>query len=308
MEKRKFDSQFDRLADFRFPMKKEIMPGIQHLLKAQKFPANDRLRFGESAVVSYDGYKVPVTVLCPENSVKDAPCLIYFHGGGFVFPADETQYKNAERYAIGAGCRIVFPDYRLCPEYAYPAAHEDCFAVYKWVIDNAEMLGIDRNRVAVGGDSAGGNLAAGVLLMARDRGVELPCFQMLIYPVTDRRMNTESAKTITDAPVWDSRHSEILWQWYTPELKQGEFCYASPNEAESLNGMPDTYIEVADFDSLRDEGIEYAKRLSAAGVNVQFCFNKGTVHGFEYAGDTPIVMESIKRRCEVLKEALHNKA
>ena len=301
MEERKFDSQFDSIAHLRFPMNKDLMPSVQKVLRLQKFPENEHLQFGTMQVRSYDGYKVPVTVLCPEGSDKDAPCLVYFHGGGFMLPGDEVNFKLVETYAVEADCRVVYPDYRLCPEYKYPAAHEDCYAVYKFVVDNAATLGMDSSRIMVGGDSAGGNLAAAVCQMARDRGIALPCFQMLMYPVTDRRMNTESARLITDAPVWDRRHSEVLWQWYTDNVPAGEFCYASPAEAESLQGLPDTYIEIADYDSLRDEGMEYARRLKESGVNVEYYFNKGTVHGFEYAGDVPIVRECVERRCRTLK-------
>lgn len=308
MEEKKYDSQFEKLAHTRFPMVRELMSGIQEVLRMQTFPANERLRFGYAKVRSFDGYQIPVTVLCPEGSVKDAECLIYYHGGGFVLPSDISVYRAVEKYAIEVGCRVVFPDYRLAPEYIYPTQHEDSYTVYKWVYDNAATLGIDPAKIAVGGESAGGNLAAAVCQMARDRGVQVPCFQMLLYPVTDRRMITESSQRIVDAPVWDRKHSEIMWQWLTPHVAPGEFCYASPMEAESLEGLPDAYVETCDYDSLHDEGEAYARALKEAGSKVEYHFIEGTVHGFEMAGDTPIVIESIKRRCQALKAAFEGTA
>lgn len=136
--------------------------------------------------------------------------------------------------------------------------------------------------------------------MARDRSLEMPCYMMLIYPVTDRRMRTRSAREITSAPIWDRKHSEIMWRWYTPDINYDHIEYTSPAEALSFAGMSETYIEVADFDSLRDEGTELAERLKEAGVDVEYHLDRGTVHGFETVWDCQITQDVIKQRCEKL--------
>ena len=184
------------------------------------------------------------------------------------------------------------------------AAAEDCFAVYRWLLRSAGDLRIDPERIAVGGDSAGGDLAAAVTLMARDRGEKLPCFQMLIYPVTDRRMLTESTKRFPDTPVWGARDSVKMWAYYLPALPAEHIEYASPMEAPSVAGLPPAYLEVAEYDSLRDECLAYGRRLEAAGVPVEYHETHGTPHGFEFITNAPITRAAVAKRIEVLKRVL----
>jgi acetyl esterase/lipase len=169
--------------------------------------------------------------------------------------------------------------------------------------EHAQSLGIDPNRIAVGGDSAGGNLAAVTALMARDRKAVQPMFQLLIYPVTDRRMATESSKAYRDAPVWNAALSEKMWAYYLPVLPAEHIEYASPMEAPDLTGLPDAYLEVAEFDSLRDEGLNYAAALEAAGVKVTRHETRGTPHGFEFVMSAPLTLRTVLHRAEILKAA-----
>ena len=297
-----YDEQFRILSHFSIPVNRSAVPAMQLAMYSFKPKSDKEYEVEKRQIKSYDGAEIPVYVMGPRGLADDAPCLVFFHGGGFILPASKHHYKTVREYAMEAGCKVVFPDYRLAPKNVFPTAHEDCYAVYKWTIEHAKELGIDPGRIAIGGDSAGGNLTAGVTLMARDRGLAMPLFQMMIYPATDRRMNTESVREITKAPVWDSTHSKVMWGWYAPDADREDIYYASPMEAPSLEGLPGAYIETADYDSLRDEGRNYADALKEAGCDVEYHLARGTVHGFEMVGSrSEIVRESIARRCDYLR-------
>lgn len=251
-----------------------------------------------------DGNRIPARIIRPKGLKGALPCLNYIHGGGFYFCAAPYHYTLAKQYAVGLGCVVVFPDYRLAPKHPYPAAAEDCFSVYQWILNHAKELEIDSDRVMIGGDSAGGNLAAAVTLMARDRGIKMPIYQMLVYPVTDRRMKSERSLRFRDTPVWNTAASEKMWKFYLPVLPKEHIEYASPLEAPSLKGLPPAYLEVAEFDSLRDEGLAYGKRLEEAGIQVTYYETKGTPHGFEFVFNAPITQAAIKHRMDVLRKVI----
>ena len=245
----------------------------------------------------------PAVIIKPPGVRSTAPCLIYFHGGAFVLKAASHHYSLAERFAIKTPCVVILPDYRLAPRYPFPIPAEDCFCAYKWTIANAEALGIDPERIAVGGDSAGGALAAAVCLMARDRNTPLPCFQMLIYPVTDRRMGSASMRLFVNTPMWNARLNKKMWKCYLPAPDERNICYASPMEAHSLIGLPGTYLETAELDALRDEGIAYAEALRDAGVFVRLVQVNGAFHGFDLMKNSLLVKECINLRVTALIEA-----
>jgi acetyl esterase/lipase len=231
-----------------------------------------------------------------------APCLVYYHGGGFFFGGAGYHYKLAKRYALEADCKVVFAQYRLAPKHPHPTPAEDCYAVLRWTYENAEGLGVDRGRIAVGGDSAGGALAAAVCHMARDRHTDMPCFQLLVYPVTDRRMQTESCRVFTDTPMWHSRLSAKMWQGYVQEEDPPNLAYASPMEAARFDGLPPAYVETAEFDSLRDEGEAYAEALRGAGVSVVLNATKGTMHGFDIVENAPTAQAAAEARIAYMRE------
>lgn len=253
-------------------------------------------------IVSYDGNLISVRVFSPSSKEDQMPCLVYFHGGGFLIPAAPYHWKLANLYALKTPCKVVFVDYRLAPQYPFPTGLMDCYSALQWVDKNAVLLGIDRNRIAIGGDSAGGNLAAAVALMARDRGGVSPCFQMLIYPVTDRRMQTASMQEFSNTPMWNSTLNRRMWELYLPTAPEPP-DYASPMEAPSLEGLPPAYLETAEVDCLRDEGIAYAEALQQAGVPVTLHQTKGTLHGFDMMLHSPIVKVCIEERVKALRNA-----
>jgi acetyl esterase/lipase len=256
-------------------------------------------------IKGYKSGKVRLHVISPAQCDAALPALVYFHGGAFALQAAPFHKKLLAEYASGTPCKVVFVDYRLLPKATFPTGLEDCFFAYKWVVKNAERLGVNPNRIAVGGDSAGGALSIGVCRLARKRKLPPPCFQMLIYPVTDARQNTQSMITYTDTPLWNSKANAKMWRMYLKDVPPGKRIDASPAAAVSLTGQPPTYIEVAEYDCLRDEGIAFAKVLRKNGIPTVLYKTRGTIHGFEIAWKNKVVRESVIRRINLLKNFLN---
>lgn len=304
MAKYNLDPQYKILTHFKLPLWKWPAVPLQAGMRLWPVLSDDKVQVTTERIPGPDGNKIKVYVMRPRGLNGSVPCFFYIHGGGFYFPSAPYHYSFAKEYAWRAGCVVVYPDYRLAPKHPYPAAAEDCWAAYRWTVENAAKLGIDTSRIAVGGDSAGGDLAAVMTLMARDRNAAAkPMFQLLIYPVTDRRMGTASAKAYRDVPVWNAALSEKMWAYYLPELPTEHIEYASPMEAKSFEGLPEAYVEVAEFDSLRDEGKAYADALEQAGVKVTRYETHGTPHGFEFISGAPMTKATVRHRAEILKEA-----
>ena len=255
----------------------------------------------KESVKSYDGADVEVLFFEPRTLEGPSPCLVYYHGGGFVFPASAAHYRVIKQCALEAECKVVFVQYRLAPENPHPTPSEDCYASLRWTFENAQKLNIDRNAIAVGGDSAGGALAAAVCQMSRDRGTDMPVFQLLIYPVTDRRMQTESCRQFTDTPMWNAKLNARMWRDYLQDDSVSPIAYASPMEAESFENLPDAYVETAEFDCLRDEGIAYAEALRKAGAAVELNETKGTMHGFDIVRHAPTTKKAVSKRIAYIR-------
>ena len=234
---------------------------------------------------------------------KLSPCLLFFHGGGFVYNAAPHHFALARRLAKALGWKVLLLDYRLAPRYKYPTAPEDCFAAYSWLLENGASLGIDPKRIAVCGDSAGGNLAAVLCLMARERNVQMPMAQMLLYPVTDQRMITESVKTYTDTPMCNSRDMEKYMTMYLKQDAPEKLAYLSVAERQDLEGLPPAYLETAEFDCLHDEGAAYGEALRRAGVEAESHEVKGAMHGYDIAQDSGLVKELMEQRTAFFKRA-----
>lgn len=260
----------------------------------------------KECIKSFDNDNLELLVFSPKSIKKQSPCLVYYHGGGFFFSGAWYHYRLAQQYAIATSCKVVFVQYRLAPKYPYPTPVEDCYSALNWVYENASKLNIDKRKIAVGGDSAGGSLAGAVCQMARDRKTNLPLFQLLIYPVTDRRMQTESYKKYTNTPMWNSKLSAKMWQGYLPDEKIENISYASIIEAKSFGNLPPAYIETAEFDCLHDEAIDYAKALIASGVSVLLNETKGTMHGFDIAKKSKTTSEAINARVLFMKNMFFN--
>lgn len=226
-----------------------------------------------------DGGQLPVRIYVPHGSGPFGMCL-YFHGGGWVLNNMDTHDELVRRLAATSGCVFVNVDYRLAPEHKFPAAVNDAYAALSWAHDNASSIGGDPRRIAVSGDSAGGNLAAVLCLVTRDRQGPAISYQALIYPITDCDFERPSYRNNAEGYFLTRR--EMLWFWnqYVTSADQMRHPYASPLLAESLKGLPPALILVAEYDPLCDEGEAYATALQAAGVDVEVLRYDGMIHAF----------------------------
>jgi acetyl esterase len=208
------------------------------------------------------------------------PVLVYFHGGGWVFGDIETHDNLCRSLANVADCTVVSVDYRLAPEHKFPAAVEDCWAAVKWVADNAASLSIDRNRIAVGGDSAGGNLAAVLCLVAAREGGPRLTYQVLFYPVADLSLSHDSFKRAGTGFNLTLAAMEWFRDLYLNGKHEIDDWRASPLRAQDLKDVPPAYVTTAGCDPLCDEGEAYAKLLERHGVSVKYRHFSGQMHGF----------------------------
>lgn len=250
----------------------------------------------------YQGKNFKTEIFEPLNAKEKLPCLIYVHGGAFSYKASPYHKKLACIYALKGKCRVYFPDYHLTPEYPYPAAYEDVLSLYKCILDNSEKFGIDKEKVGVAGDSAGASIAALICNNYKQEGLKRPCMQMLVYPLTDVKMQTDSMKQFSDTPVWNSKHNKRMWQYYCRNLNVGEIYVASPMDGSLPQIIPNTYIETAEYDCLHDEGILYGRRLEEAGANVEINETRGTIHGYDSALKSQIAIRNIKKRIRFLRK------
>jgi acetyl esterase/lipase len=248
---------------------------------------------------------IEVAVFRPVGQAADAPALYWIHGGGFVLGDVDGDLVIPAQVADELGAVVVSVEYRLAPEYPFPAPVEDCYAGLAWMAAHAGELGFDPGKLAVGGLSAGAGLAAAVALMARDRGGPALCFQLLDIPEVDDRLATPSMKQFTDTPLWNHPNAILSWEAYLGPDHDGETSpYAAPSRAADLSGLPPAYVVTCEFDPLRDEGIEYAQRLMQAGVATELHHYPGTFHGSSGAGaGTAIAARMVSDRLAALARA-----
>jgi acetyl esterase len=235
----------------------------------------------EDRHVATQGGDIPIRLYTPAAaSPGAAPALLFAHGGGWVICDMDTHDNLCRKLANAAGCKVVSVDYRMAPEHKFPAALEDIVSVYRWLVDRHAELGIDPRRIALGGDSAGGNLAAAATrLLCHDRG-PAPCFQLLVYPVTDLRMGTPSYRRLAEGYFLTAAGMAWFIGHYLASEGEKLDPRASPFLADDVAGLPPALILTAGYDVLSDEGRAYAERLRAAGVTVTHIDYPGMIHGF----------------------------
>ncbi|MCU1388776.1 MAG: Esterase [Ilumatobacteraceae bacterium] len=249
---------------------------------------------------------VTVRVYVPHTrAATPTPAVLYIHGGGFFMGTLDSEHAGPATMATTLGIVVVSVDYRLAPEHPYPAGLDDCFAALDWMHRSAEALQLDTTRIAVNGGSAGGGLAAAVALRARDLDGPPICFQYLGIPELDDRLDTPSMRRFVDTPMWSRPAAEKSWEWYLGDLHHGDVPYlAAPARATDLSGLPPAYVSVMEFDPLRDEGLDYACRMLAAGVSVELHCFPGTFHGSAMVQTAAVHRREAAERLAVWKKAL----
>ena len=268
-------------------------------------PTNDSIEEIERSIPGPDGAPdLRIRIYMPRDRTGSGPAFVNFHGGGFILGDLETEHPRCLTMAAECGAVSVTVDYRLAPENPFPASVEDCFATLQWVVDNAAELKIDPAKIAIGGGSAGGNLTAAVALMARDRGGPHVAFQMLFYPVIDDRCETLSMKDGADLYIWNYQNSLDMWNQYIGKDRTNVSLYAAPARAQDLSGLPSAYVITCEHDPLRDEGIIYAMRLMADGVQVELHNYPGTVHGFDFLTPSAISTRAVNEEVAAFKRAI----
>ena len=306
------------MAKTKYPISNEFFPfnkfappmSRKFVLLAQKFMKTPGLLWKDPAldvqtkkIPGYDGGEIEIYIITPKDLPTPAPCLVNFHGGGFVFEGYNSHYQMAMAYAKEGRCKVVYVRYRLAPKYPFPYPQEDCYAALCWIHEHAAELDIDPTRIAVGGDSAGGTLSVVSCLMSRDRDAAVkPLFQLLVYPWLDGRNESESYRKYTDTPMWNSTLSRKVGPIINMNPDAIPLAYRSPVEADSHAGLPPAYIEVAEFDCLHDDGVLYAKLLQAGGIPVEFHEAKGTMHGFDTVFNAPTSQAMLKKRTAYIRQ------
>jgi acetyl esterase len=255
-----------------------IRQAIEEFAKAGRAAA-EPVAYVEDRTVPGPAGEIPVRAYRPSDEPA-LPVLVWFHGGGWTIGSLETHDLSCRSLANAVGCIVVSVDYRLAPEHKFPAATEDAFAATQWVADHAAELGGDQNRIAVGGDSAGGNLAAVVSLLAREAGGPDLRFELLVYPVTDHEFETPSMHENATGYFLELESMRWFYNQYLRDERDGADWRFSPARADDLSGLPPAFVLTAEFDPLRDQGEAYARRLEAAGVPVEARRYDGVFHGF----------------------------
>jgi acetyl esterase/lipase len=250
---------------------------------------------------------VPLHVYRANGVARALPCILHIHGGGYVAGRAGDLADLHRQLANDLGCAIVSVDYRLAPETTFPGNVEDCYAGLAHVMAEADALGLDRARIGVMGESAGGGLAAALGLLARDRGEYRLAFQHLIYPMIDDRTVTGPSHPVAGQFIWDRRKNEFGWTALLGHAPGGGGVspYAAAARAENLAGLPPTYLATGALDLFIDEDIDYAKRLIAAGVSTELHVYPGAYHGFNIAPAARVSKAAQRDSREALRRALH---
>jgi acetyl esterase len=300
--------------------------GILDLIKSRNVPPHYMLSPADARVAMLKGRAItvgpevklpriePLAIPGPAGTIparlyaasaaRNLPVLVYFHGGGWVIGDLDSHDDLCRRLAVESGCLVIAVDYRLAPEHKFPAAPDDAFAATRWIAANAAKLGGDAARLAVAGDSAGGNLATVVCILARDGGGPAIKFQLLIYPAVTHDFTSPSCRAHGTGYILTLAGMQWFWNHYLRMPSDALDLRAAPIRAPSLKGLPPAHIVIAEFDVLRDEGEDYARALDLAGVPTTMVRYDGMIHAFATMSVVTRTLEIVKDMGQVLKKAL----
>jgi len=253
---------------------------------------------------------VPVRIVTPVGAAGPLPVILYVHGGGWVLGNAGTHDRLVRELAVGVGAAVVFVEYTRSPEAHYPVAIEQAYATARWVVRDGAAEGLDASRLAVAGDSVGGNMAAALAILAKQRGDVTFVHQSLYYPVTDAGQDTASYREFADGPFLLAKSMAWFWDSYLPDVERRGEITASPLRAtrDDLAGLPETFLIVDENDVLRDEGEAYARNLTAAGVPTTSVRYNGAIHDFLMLNPlrgTAATTAAVEQAIHVLRKALH---
>lgn len=271
------EGMLNQMAEAGGPPMTEMPPADARAMYRAMNEANTRAPMHQVTDAEADGVGVRIYRPGPGENL---PCLVYYHGGGWVIGDLETHDNVCRNLARDANCVVVAVDYRLAPEHPFPAPLDDCYTAAKWVAANAGKLGIDANRIAHGGDSAGGNLTACVSLKIKQEGGPALVHQLMVYPVTDAALDTGSYAANAEGYLLTRDSMAWFFDHYLGEKADRLDPYISPIRARDLSGLPSATIITAEFDPLRDEGEAFGDKLKAAGVDTLVQRFDGMIHGF----------------------------
>ena len=279
------------------PLLKVANPTLSALPKGMN--SSKSLEISKRKIPCSDGEAISAFVIRPKDQDGAQSAILYLHGGGFVIKAAPHHYKLAKQYALKTHSTVIFVDYRLAFDTPYGVPLQDCVDAYRYVSENGDKLNIDKENISIAGDSAGGYLCLALVDRCKELGMPLPKKQMLVYPVVDPEMSTESMKEFPDTPMWNAKRNEKMWAIYA----KGHDAY-NPLHAE-LSYLPMTYVETAEFDCLRDEGELLASKLAESGVECVLNETKGTMHGFDICLSAPTSVAAIEKRIAFLTNKIN---
>ncbi|MBW5414002.1 alpha/beta hydrolase [Pseudomonas sp. MAG002Y] len=259
--------------------------------------------------ITADGQRISLTIVRPAGVTKALPAFMFFHGGGWVLGDFPTHQRLVRDLVVDSGAVAVFVNYTPSPEAHYPVAINQAYAATRWVAEHGKEINVDGSRLAVAGNSVGGNMAAVVSLMAKEQGTPKLRYQVLLWPVTDANFDTGSYDTYAEGHFLTRNMMKWFWDNYTTDPKQRQEIHASPLQAttEQLKGLPPALVQTAEYDVLRDEGEAYARKLNAAGVDVVQVRYNGLIHDYGLLNvfhDVPAVQSAISQAGDELRKHL----
>lgn len=251
---------------------------------------------------SFDASEIACYIVKKQSEANHkAPCMIYYHGGGFMMPLQGMMLQNAAYYAEHTGLSIFLPEYRYVPKVPCRTVIEDCFFLVKQMKEHKEAYQIDMNKLIIYGDSAGAALAAGVTHLMRDNKMSPAAGQMLIYPACDYHYERYASMETYQHAVWPRKSNIYMWKLYLKGADSETIKLAAPLNMEDFSGLPPAYIEPQEMDVLCDEGIAYAKKLEENGSLFELNMIEGSYHGFDFDHSSPLVRRVLEHRCEIIR-------